>query len=140
MPKRKKACTECRQQKAKCDVYLNPEQPCSRCRKVKAQCVICDPFKREPKRQRLSQLQEEVEELRRRPAESASSWSSLDAQSGVQERTSPVFTALGPVTPGSSLNTEDTTDRTKPRTLSGIEVSGEEIDDLFQMYVDFAIV
>lgn len=141
MPKRKKACTECRQQKAKCDVYLNPEQPCSRCRKVKAQCVICDPFRREPKRQRLSQLQDEVEELRRRPAASADSWSSLDARSEVQERTSPVFSALGPATPGLPLNTGgDATDRTKPRTLSGIEVSGEEIDDLFQMYVELVVV
>ncbi|KKA17613.1 C6 transcription factor [Rasamsonia emersonii CBS 393.64] len=46
----KKACTECRQQKAKCDAYLHPDQPCSRCRKVHAKCVISDPFKREHKR------------------------------------------------------------------------------------------
>lgn len=142
MPKRKKACTECRQQKAKCDVYLDPEQPCSRCRKVKAHCVICEPFRREPKRQRLSQLQEEVEELRRGPTTSVGSRSSLDAQLEVQERTSPVLDELGPVIPGPepSLTTEgDSADRTKPRILNGVNVSGEEIDDLFQVYVGLSI-
>lgn len=144
MPKRNKACTECRQQKAKCDVYLDPEQPCSRCRKVKAHCVICEPFRREPKRQRLSQLQEEVEELRRGPTTSAAagSRSSLDAQLEVQERTSPVLAGLGPVTPGPepSLTTEgDSADRTKLRILNGVKVSGEEIDDLFQVYVGLSI-
>ncbi|EED13666.1 C6 transcription factor (Leu3), putative [Talaromyces stipitatus ATCC 10500] len=62
----KKACTECRQQKAKCDAYLNPDAPCSRCRKVGARCVISDPFKREHKRKRMSQLEHEAEELRKR--------------------------------------------------------------------------
>lgn len=142
MPKRTKACTECRQQKAKCDFHLNPEQPCSRCRKAKAHCVISEPFRRESKRQRLSQLQEEVAELRRRPAASAGSWSSLDAQPEVQERNSPVLPGLGPAIPEPTLTTaptateEDTTDRTEPRTLNGIEVSGEEIDELFQVYVE----
>lgn len=140
MPKRKKACTECRQQKAKCDVYLDPEQPCSRCRKVKAHCVIYEPFRRESKRQRLSQLQEEVEELRRGPTASAGSRSSLDAQLEVQERTSPILAGLGPVTPEPSLTTEgDAADRTKPRVLNGVTVSGEEIDDLFQVYVGVSI-
>uniref|UniRef100_A0A093VB23 Regulatory protein LEU3 n=1 Tax=Talaromyces marneffei PM1 TaxID=1077442 RepID=A0A093VB23_TALMA len=64
--RQKKACTECRQQKAKCDAYLNPDAPCSRCRKVGATCVISDPFKREHKRKRLSQLEHETEELRKK--------------------------------------------------------------------------
>lgn len=69
---------------AKCDAYLNPDAPCSRCRKVGATCVISDPFKREHKRKsvsaipslihtpayiksrRLSQLEHEAEELRKR--------------------------------------------------------------------------
>lgn len=42
---------------AKCDVYLNPDQPCTRCRKVKANCVISDPFKREHKRKYVSSVQ-----------------------------------------------------------------------------------
>lgn len=142
MPKRKKACTECRQQKAKCDIHLNPEQPCYRCRKVKAHCVISEPFRREPKRQRLSQLQEELEELRRRPTVYAGTLSSLDAQPEVQERTSPVISGVGPSTLEPTLtrmttaSEEDTRNRTESRTLDGIEVSGEDIDDLFQMYVE----
>ncbi|RAL04650.1 putative C6 transcription factor (Leu3) [Aspergillus ibericus CBS 121593] len=62
----KKACTECRQQKAKCDAYLNPDQPCSRCSKLNIHCVISDPFRREHKRKRLSELEQETDELRRR--------------------------------------------------------------------------
>lgn len=76
LKKGKKACTECRQQKvvalrfmdqnsvspsdifqAKCDVYLDPDQPCTRCRKVKAACIISDPFKREHKRKYVSSAQ-----------------------------------------------------------------------------------
>ncbi|KAL2815041.1 hypothetical protein BDW59DRAFT_177773 [Aspergillus cavernicola] len=146
MTKKKKACTECRQQKAKCDVYLNPEQPCSRCRKVKAHCVVSDPFKRESKRQRLSQLQDEVEELRRRPTRSADPGPSLDTHIGVQEgvqeevQPTPVLPGLAPVgfgpsTPGPTSAAEgDAVDRTTPRMLNGVEVTGEEIDDLFQIF------
>ncbi|EAW14386.1 Zn(II)2Cys6 transcription factor [Aspergillus clavatus NRRL 1] len=61
-----KACTECRQQKARCDAHLNPNQPCSRCVKVKAECIISEPFRREHKRQRRTELEREAEELRRK--------------------------------------------------------------------------
>ncbi|GFF28779.1 Regulatory protein LEU3 [Aspergillus lentulus] len=61
----KKACTECRQQKHKCDAYLNPDQPCTRCRKSQIKCVISDPFRREHKRQRRAELEHEANELRR---------------------------------------------------------------------------
>ncbi|PWY89074.1 C6 zinc finger domain protein [Aspergillus heteromorphus CBS 117.55] len=62
----KKACTECRQQKAKCNAYLTPDQPCTRCSKLNIQCVISDPFRREHKRKRLSELEQETDELRQR--------------------------------------------------------------------------
>ncbi|KZF20238.1 hypothetical protein L228DRAFT_284967 [Xylona heveae TC161] len=62
----KQACTECRQQKARCDGYLS--QPCSRCRKLAVRCVMSDPFKRENKRQKIAQLEEEARRLRQRLA------------------------------------------------------------------------
>ncbi|KAG9689443.1 hypothetical protein KCU95_g9659, partial [Aureobasidium melanogenum] len=63
---KKKACTECRQQKAKCDAHLNSGDACSRCKRVGLQCTISDPFKRENKRQRLSELERETDTLRKR--------------------------------------------------------------------------
>ncbi|KAF2843004.1 hypothetical protein M501DRAFT_1012383 [Patellaria atrata CBS 101060] len=62
----KRACTECRQQKARCDAYLDPGKPCSRCCRLNVHCVILEPFKREHKRQRLTELQHETDVLRRR--------------------------------------------------------------------------
>ncbi|ETI29033.1 hypothetical protein G647_01486 [Cladophialophora carrionii CBS 160.54] len=62
----KRACTECRQQKAKCDAYLEPDKPCSRCRKMHRECMISEPFKREHKRKRLSELEQQTDELQER--------------------------------------------------------------------------
>ncbi|KAL2868058.1 uncharacterized protein BJX67DRAFT_60109 [Aspergillus lucknowensis] len=59
----KKACTECRQQKARCDA--SQRQPCTRCERMKTECVISDPFRREHKRQKYSLLEKEAEEMRR---------------------------------------------------------------------------
>ncbi|OAP62403.1 hypothetical protein AYL99_04606 [Fonsecaea erecta] len=62
----KRACTECRQQKARCDAYLDPDQPCTRCRKMSRQCIISEPFKREHKRKRMSELEYQTDELQER--------------------------------------------------------------------------
>ncbi|KAL6243891.1 hypothetical protein RBB50_009325 [Rhinocladiella similis] len=62
----KRACTECRQQKAKCDAYLDPDNPCSRCRKMNRQCIVSEPFKREHKRKRISELELRTDELQER--------------------------------------------------------------------------
>ncbi|KAL4920747.1 hypothetical protein BDW62DRAFT_198631 [Aspergillus aurantiobrunneus] len=59
----KKACTECRQQKARCDAYKT--QPCSRCEKLELECVLCEGFRREHKRQKYEQLEKETDELRK---------------------------------------------------------------------------
>ncbi|KAJ5698831.1 hypothetical protein N7462_000836 [Penicillium macrosclerotiorum] len=158
LKKGKKACTECRQQKAKCDVYLNPEQPCSRCRKVKANCVISDPFKREHKRKRLSELERESEDLRRKlrasyPAEPHPSPIALltaAAEMGVRsgpgsdsistssqvapDSYPPQLLApnnLDHATPVPALNGVDTT---KPRELNRVHVQAAEIDDLYQLF------
>lgn len=96
---------------------------------------------------RLSQLQDEVEELRRKPTRSANPGPSPGAHVGAHEevqeqlQASPVLSDLAPVgfgpsTSGPTLAAEgDAADRTTPQTLNGVEITGEEIDDLFQMYV-----
>ncbi|KAJ5579540.1 uncharacterized protein N7459_005525 [Penicillium hispanicum] len=160
LKKGKKACTECRQQKAKCDVYLDLDQPCTRCRKVKATCVVSDPFKREHKRKRLSELERESDELRQKlrashPADphpspialltaaaemdvhSASGSDSISVPSQVPPDSYPPQ-LLAPAglphdtpEPGPVL---EGCDPTKPRSLNGVEVSSEEIDDLFRLF------
>ncbi|KAE8372812.1 C6 zinc finger domain protein [Aspergillus bertholletiae] len=162
----KKACTECRQQKARCDAYINPGQPCTRCVKMKVQCMISDPFRREHKRQRLSELKQETDELRKRlrssqsalPQPSPIAILTTAAEMGVpllgneaglrltpQSQSSPAsyaetsahFLSLGPPmsraehTPG-----ERASDLTVSRTLNGVEVIGEEIDEIFQLFFD----
>ncbi|KAJ5310912.1 citrate synthase [Penicillium atrosanguineum] len=153
--KGKKACTECRQQKAKCDVYLNPDQPCTRCRKVNANCIVSEPFKREHKRKRISDLERESEDLRRKlrssqPADTHLSPIALltaAAEMGVRTPASDTLsetpqpppsyppqllapTVLVHSTPGPAYDG----DTTKSRTLNGIQVSAQEIDDLFQIF------
>ncbi|KAJ5354396.1 uncharacterized protein N7496_012829 [Penicillium cataractarum] len=160
LKKGKKACTECRQQKAKCDVYLDPDQPCNRCRKVKANCIISDPFKREHKRKRLSELERESEDLRRKlrasqptdlsPHPSPIALLTAAAEMGAHSRPgsnsvsvssnapldaySPHLLApngLTHMTPAPALDGGGTT---KSRSLNGVQVQGEEIDDLFRLF------
>ncbi|KAJ9190804.1 transcriptional regulator family: Fungal Specific TF [Paecilomyces variotii] len=160
----KKACTECRQQKAKCDAFLNPGQPCSRCQKVKARCIISDPFKREHKRKRLSELEQETDELRRklRTSEARSSISSpiamltaaaqMENVIGSGENQSalpssqdslgysqPAITQPALFPPSMPLSVDSVSgsrgsDRTLPRTINGIKLTSDEIDDIFQLF------
>ncbi|KAJ5157887.1 uncharacterized protein N7482_008987 [Penicillium canariense] len=162
LKKGKKACTECRQQKlkAKCDVYVHPDQPCTRCRKVQANCVISDPFKREHKRKRISELERESEDLRRKlrasqpadpdphpsPIAPLTAAAELGVHSGPRSDSisasshapldsySPRLLApngLTHTTPAPALEGDGTT---KPRNLNGVQVQAEEIDDLFQLF------
>ncbi|CEJ57860.1 hypothetical protein PMG11_06538 [Penicillium brasilianum] len=162
LKKGKKACTECRQQKAKCDVYLDPNQPCTRCRKVKAACIISDPFKREHKRKRLSELERESEDLRRKlrasqpadlsPHPSPIALLTAAAEMGAHSRQgsnsvslssnapldaySPHLLAPNGLThrtpaPAPALDGGGTT---LSRSLNGVQVQGEEIDDLFRLF------
>ncbi|KAJ5307008.1 hypothetical protein N7508_006023 [Penicillium antarcticum] len=154
LPKKgKKACDECRQQKAKCDVYLDPDQPCYRCRKLKIDCIVSDGFTREHKRQRLEDLEREREQLRQQlqnsqqvnphftPIDLLTAAAEMkvpiepkhDDSSGVwqdppapypQEHTAPV----------NALSKLEGHDATVPRTLKGTTVTGQEIDDLYQLF------
>ncbi|EME78110.1 uncharacterized protein MYCFIDRAFT_79333 [Pseudocercospora fijiensis CIRAD86] len=62
---RVKACTECRQQKVRCDAYLDYARPCTRCRAGNLPCVISKHFQRRP-RQSKAQLQHEIDRLKAR--------------------------------------------------------------------------
>ncbi|KAJ5999685.1 hypothetical protein N7481_000094 [Penicillium waksmanii] len=178
LKKGKKACTECRQQKvpivscretlftspfAKCDVYLNPDEPCTRCRKVNASCVISDPFRREHKRKRMSELQQESEDLRRKlrvshpvdphpspialltaAAEMAPrSEPNSDSMSGTPNISLPSYPPqllapngleISPSTPAPAPAPALEGDTTRSRSLHGVEVRGDEIDDLFHIF------
>ncbi|KAI9935048.1 hypothetical protein MW887_000669 [Aspergillus wentii] len=149
---------------AKCDAYLNPDQPCSRCLKVKTQCIVSDPFKREHKRQRLSELEHETDELRRKLRSSASTdphpspiaLLTAAAEMGVHSESSGGDLQLSTppnhpqassypqqlLSPGCSdpslgrveTPTDRVADPTISRTLNNIEVTGEEIDEMFHLF------
>lgn len=63
-PRRRVVCTECRQQKARCDAGLRDDQACSRCRKFDVPCVVSNNFKRQHKHKKLSELERETRALR----------------------------------------------------------------------------
>ncbi|KAJ6038501.1 hypothetical protein N7460_008272 [Penicillium canescens] len=156
LPKKgKKACDECRQQKAKCDVYLDLDQPCYRCRKLKIACIVSDGFTREHKRQRLEGLEREREQLRQQledaqqanPHFTPIALLTAAAEMGVpiepkqndsfvgwqdppapypQQHNAPAISLSSPILEG--------LDATVSRTLKGITVTGKEIDDLYQLF------
>lgn len=66
---RVKSCTECRQQKLKCDASKDYSRPCSRCSRMRLDCVVMKSFKRTKKATR-AQLQAEVDRLKQQLATS----------------------------------------------------------------------
>ncbi|RDW72203.1 hypothetical protein BP5796_08237 [Coleophoma crateriformis] len=54
----KRACTECRQQKLRCDVVRDPFSTCSRCRRLRLACKIDTAFQRIEKRRSKSARQQ----------------------------------------------------------------------------------
>ncbi|KAG9552970.1 hypothetical protein KCU79_g12327, partial [Aureobasidium melanogenum] len=157
---RKKACTECRQQKAKCDAYLNSGDACSRCKRVGLQCTISDPFKRENKRQRLSELERETDTLRKRlmtedyrssviepvqaerhdhsnmpshPEASTARYYRVSSAASPSQGLGSVFLATpAPTTRTATLDGQALT--TTSRTLDGVTVSHNDINGIFELY------
>ncbi|ANB15667.1 leucine-responsive transcriptional regulator LEU3 [Sugiyamaella lignohabitans] len=60
------ACIECRQQKVRCDGHEKWPGPCTRCIKRKTECKMEPNFKRTSKRQRMMELEREMEDLKKR--------------------------------------------------------------------------
>ncbi|CAG8105567.1 unnamed protein product [Penicillium olsonii] len=155
LPKKgKKACTQCRQQKSKCDVWRDETIPCSRCKKHGYECTIDDAFTREHKRRRLNELEREKEQLRqqlqisrhRPPDHPAITPISPAARLGVPtgpnaSAESDALQSLGPhsnqhiaLADSSSSAITHGNGSTKPRSLKGVTVTGEEIDELFEIF------
>jgi len=160
----KRACTECRQQKAKCDAYLDPDNPCSRCRKMSRQCTISEPFKREHKRKRISELELRTDELQEQLNSSAQrdtsalpepTWTAVNSNDHRNAESesrlasvAPFFrdAAIAPVSFRSfsqaaetlqtpeSLPRDQPTTGTLPRSLEGQTIDAKDIDALFQTY------
>ncbi|EPS45759.1 hypothetical protein H072_136 [Dactylellina haptotyla CBS 200.50] len=61
---RAKACTTCRQWKARCDAAPGVSGGCSRCRSLKQPCVFDASFKRTSKNKCLQQMSTEIQQLR----------------------------------------------------------------------------
>ncbi|KAJ5321950.1 uncharacterized protein N7506_011080 [Penicillium brevicompactum] len=155
LPKKgKKACTQCRQQKSKCDVWRDETVPCSRCKKHGYECTIDDGFTREHKRRRLNELEREKEQLRQqlqisrhRPSDhpaidAAPATAGIGVPSGFNSNVgSEVSQKLASLpehelslTDSASGTTTQGSETTRSRSLRGVTVTGEEIDDLYQMF------
>ncbi|KAJ6259370.1 hypothetical protein Dda_6271 [Drechslerella dactyloides] len=67
---RAKACTTCRQWKARCDATVGMPEGCSRCRSLKLTCVFDASFKRTSKNKCLQQMSSEIQQLRQALIES----------------------------------------------------------------------
>lgn len=149
----KRACTECRQQKAKCDAHLHPDQQCTRCRRFNLPCLISTAFRRQHKRERLSELEQEAETLRKRlrtsePAQSRSPVhlpglapvSAISQAAAIPDYTvasdfvSQRNSLLLPASqPDNALATERA-DPTVAQSLNGVHLTPQEIDQLFLTY------
>lgn len=145
----KRACTECRQQKAKCDAHLHPDRPCTRCRKLNLNCLISTSFKRTHKRERYSELEQEAESLRKRlrPCDSADTRSpapfyqpppptlshSHSSHSALALTNPPYKPVPPPILPDVHVPYLEAGDATLDRELNGVQVTAKEIDQLFHM-------
>lgn len=61
---KKIACTECRQQKAKCDAFKTQPNPCSRCQKRGIPCKLVSDFKRTFKRAKMAQIVKDYQQIK----------------------------------------------------------------------------
>ena len=149
----KKACTECRQQKAKCDSHLQPDHRCSRCRRLSVDCVFSASFKRQPKRERVAELEQEAEALRKKLRDSMPT--EVPSGFGLPQPPNPIVqptrnslvsqeppTSTGVLTVGQLLSHPNPNhalvppvpdEHTVARTLNEVLVTAREIDDMFQM-------
>ncbi|CDM33225.1 transcriptional regulator family: Fungal Specific TF [Penicillium roqueforti] len=156
LPKKgKKACTMCRQQKAKCDVWRDETKACSRCRDRNLECTIDDSFTREHKRRRYMALEHENKRWRQQ-LQSSQQLNSDSVPIALPTATTelgvpavlksdgqvddsqglPLPYPQYPLAPASSTSgvMMGGDDPTKPRSLKSLTVTGAEIDDLYQLF------
>ncbi|CAG7992110.1 unnamed protein product, partial [Penicillium nalgiovense] len=155
LPKKgKKACTMCRQQKAKCDVWRDESVPCSRCRKRNLECTVDDSFTREHKRRRYIALEHENERWRQLQTSQQlnpdsvpialstaatelgvpsvlKSDAQLDDSQGLSLAYPQYHLAPAGPTPAPMMGGNDPANS---RSLKSVTVTGGEIDDLYQLF------
>ncbi|KAL7941925.1 hypothetical protein V8C42DRAFT_163840 [Trichoderma barbatum] len=161
---RRRACNECKQQKLRCDLVANDaaSTTCSRCQRLSLACKVDTEFRRTRKRRKSFELENEVRELRRQLATREVSSTGLEwpiltpaapSEARVSEAAvSSVSGASGPSpdpkessrVPG--LTTQPAIDQPqaprrsiitipRPRKLGNVELSVEEIDELYLIYI-----
>ncbi|KIW20301.1 hypothetical protein PV08_00876 [Exophiala spinifera] len=158
-----KACTECRQQKLRCDASNDYSQPCSRCRKFKLECIVSANFRR-VKRRTKTELQAELDQLKRRVAASSPKplpASSIQLSEADLLQTSDILAETISTSQSRSLGAKGNDMRQQTRTLSptvteqaetplltsdqatsatlsqnlqGIRVDAHEIDECFSLF------
>ncbi|KAH8895568.1 hypothetical protein GQ53DRAFT_715281 [Thozetella sp. PMI_491] len=159
-PSRRKACNECRQQKLRCDLAAGDDdvpRTCSRCLKFGLVCKIEPDFKRSRKRRRSFELENEIKELRRqlrdaRDSEAASTNGLLSSEavpttirhhvpsiSGQSGDESVKTSRLAGLTTKPIIDQVPTATKAhgnvpQPRSLDGVDLSADEIDEIFFMY------
>ncbi|OIW32827.1 hypothetical protein CONLIGDRAFT_153799 [Coniochaeta ligniaria NRRL 30616] len=91
-----KACTKCRQWKARCDASDGVPGGCSRCRSLNLACVFDVSFKRLSKGKRLQQMSTEIQQLRQALHNSATSNASTSPQAPQQSEGDTINVTVGP--------------------------------------------
>ncbi|RMZ88586.1 hypothetical protein DV736_g4184, partial [Chaetothyriales sp. CBS 134916] len=131
----KKACTECRQQKARCDADNFDDGVCSRCRKMRLDCIMSDSFEREHKRRKLSEIERENISLRQQLESTKSATPGSNSHNATPPSTSLTTTTIpdrGALTNVDALKGRNLP--TLPRSLDVIAIEAREVDNLFDIY------
>ncbi|UKZ96419.1 uncharacterized protein TrAFT101_011211 [Trichoderma asperellum] len=162
---RRRACNECKQQKLRCDLVANDavSSICSRCQRLQLTCKIDNGFRRTRKRRKSFELENEVRELKRRLAtreassNAAIEWPIIAPAAPSETRASDAIQSSASNTSGPSLDpkessrvpgltTQPVIDQPQaarrsiiaipgPRKLGNVELSVEEIDELYLIYI-----
>ncbi|QYS99410.1 Zn(2)-C6 fungal-type domain-containing protein [Trichoderma simmonsii] len=161
---RRRACNECKQQKLRCDLVAGDSAPstCSRCQRLSLACKVDTDFRRTRKRRKSFELENEVRELRRQLAtrettNAALEWPILTPTAPSEARISEAAVSsvsgasgVSPDPKESSrvpgLTTQPVIDQPqaprrsiitipRARKLGNVELSVEEIDELYLIYI-----
>ncbi|KAB8360615.1 hypothetical protein FH972_024352 [Carpinus fangiana] len=142
----KRACNECRQQKLRCDVQVDPYQDCARCRRLGLECRIDANFRRVGKRSRNAEMEREIQELRKKIADKEAGHSTIDTNlSNAQLLAKDPLTALHQGAAGSLLDLRNSTSTPRGRgssksdveTLGTVTLKHDKVEDLFQTFFMF---
>ncbi|RMZ82688.1 hypothetical protein DV738_g1580, partial [Chaetothyriales sp. CBS 135597] len=134
----KKACTECRQQKARCDARNFDDGICSRCRKMHLACIMSDSFEREHKRRKLSEVERENIRLRQQLESTKSATpSASDSLKATPQPCTSFAPTVSPEHGGGLAHVDAAIGHNQPpppRCLGSVVLEAREVDELFHIY------